>query len=255
MPLLLRAVLVLNAATSRCRCKQNKFCLPRPPCGRVSCRNTHVFKWDHSRLFFFQHWLISPAFCYIVKPAERNKYTRIFSSTKWEQVCTYFCRTAKILSLNFLFYSSLLIFHVSLLYIRNYNRICLLVPSTMCRVALKTKLYFFVFHTSQTARKTLDFQLLAIQICSPRGRGEFCVQLWWLCSASVGAVCAGELIFERLRDVTQEMSLVCWDKQGCSPTLEHGWLGSTHSLSSRIQEFLKRVKARSREALSWVSCF
>lgn len=69
-----------------CRCKQNKFCLPKSPRGRVSCRNTHTFKWDHSRLFFFQHWLISPALLHSETSRKQQIHKKISLNKMWASV-------------------------------------------------------------------------------------------------------------------------------------------------------------------------
>lgn len=89
--------------------------------------------------------------------------------------------------------------------------LCLLVPSTLCR----DKAMFFLLCTSQAATRTLDFQnnwQFKPITHEAEESGELCVQLWWPCSASVGAGCAGELICDGQRGVTKEMFLVYWDK-------------------------------------------
>lgn len=69
------------------------------------------------------------------------------------------------------------------------------------------------------------------------------MQLWSLCSASVGAGYAGELIFEGQRGVSREMSLVRWDEQSFSRTLD--WeinLVCPRGPRSSLRQFEGKVK-------------
>lgn len=119
-------------------------------------------------------------------------------------------------------------------------------PALCAETALKTKLYFSCFvHHRQQERLWIS-RITGNSNSFPTRQRAVGSSVWWLCSASVGAACAGELVFERQRGVTQEVSLVCWDKQGCSPTLSmYGW--ETHTVCPQgsrnsLREFEGKVK-------------
>lgn len=192
MPALLTAVVVLSAAISGC--KQNKFCPPKSPCGRASCRNTHMFKWDHPKLLFFP--ALTNFSSFLLHSEIRRKqqiHEKIFLNNIKASV--HLLADCKNLTLLFFYFTLHCWFSRLACCISETasGSLCLWFPAPCAETALKANLCFscFVHHKQQ---QRLDFQnIWQFQLVTHEAEesGELCVHWWWLCSASGGAGCAG----------------------------------------------------------------